>query len=68
MKEDKKAKKEQKVKTEKVSKKDKKVLALFTHKRYNFIAMIKKLFYPHRFRQGLFDELSVRFLFIIGKL
>ncbi len=51
-----------------LSEKDKKVLALFTHKSYNFIAMIKKLFYPHRFRQGLFDELAVRFLFIIGKL
>ncbi|MBQ9277896.1 MAG: glycosyltransferase family 2 protein [Lachnospiraceae bacterium] len=51
-----------------LSENDKKVLALFTHKRYNFMAMIKKLFYPHRFRQGLFDELAVRFLFIIGKL
>ncbi len=51
-----------------LSKKDKKMLALFTHKRYNFIAMIKKLFYPHRFRNGIVDELMVRFLFIIGKL
>ena len=53
---------------ESLSTKDKKVLALFTHKRYNFIAMIKKLFYPHRYRQGIVDELMVRFLFIIGKL
>ena len=53
---------------DKLSEKDKKVLALFTHKRYNFIDMIKKLFYPHPFRQRLFDEAAVRFLFIIGKL
>lgn len=48
--------------------KDKKILALFTTKGYNFKAMIKKLFYPHRYRQGLADEIMVRFLFIIGKL
>ena len=48
--------------------KDKKILALFTTKGYNFKAMIKKLFYPHRYRQGLVDEIMVRFLFIIGKL
>ena len=53
---------------ESLSEKDAELLALFTNKTYSIKNMLNKLFYPHRFRQGIFDELVVRFLFIIGKL
>lgn len=48
--------------------KDRKVLALFTGKRYNIVNTIKKLCYPHCFRQSINEELMVRCLFILGKL
>ena len=38
------------------------------NKKYNFINALKKTFYPKRFRRKLIDEISVRILFLIGKL
>lgn len=46
---------------------NKNLLKLFTHK-YNFFIALKKTFYPKRFRKKLIDEISVRLLFLIGKL
>lgn len=53
---------------EKLNEKDKKLLKLFTNKKYNFINALKKTFYPKRFRRKIIDEFSVRILFFIGKL
>lgn len=53
---------------DRLSDSDRKLLSLFVRKKYNLIAAMKKTFYPHRFRQGIFDEMALRFLFIIGKL
>ena len=47
---------------------NKKLLNLFTIERYNFFVALKKVFYPKRFRRKLIDELSVRLLFLLGKL
>ena len=46
---------------------NKKLLKLFTHK-YNFLIALRKTFYPKRFRRKIIDEISVRILFLIGKL
>lgn len=47
---------------------NKKLLKLFTNERYNFLTALKKTFYPKRFRRKIIDEISVRILFILGKL
>lgn len=47
--------------------KNKKLLKLFTHK-YNFFIALRKTFYPKRFRRKIIDEISVRILFLIGRL
>lgn len=47
---------------------DRKLLELFTKEKYNFIVALKKFLYPKRFRRKFIDELSVRILFLIGKL
>ena len=52
----------------KLNAKDKKVLGLFTNKRYSFIKSMKKVFYPKMFRQKITDEIMIRFMFLIGKL
>ena len=51
-----------------LSKKDQKLLSLFTKEGYHIGSTLKKVFYPHRFRQTIIDELMVRFIFLIGKL
>lgn len=51
---------------EKLSEKDKRLLSLFTKRKYNFINAIKKAFYPHMFRQKILDDIFIRILFIIG--
>jgi len=53
---------------DKLSESDKKLLDLFVVNRYNFIIALKKTFYPKRFRRKLTDEISVRILFLFGKL
>lgn len=47
---------------------DRKLLSLFVRKRYNMIVSLRKVFYPHMFRQKVVDEIMLRFLFLIGKL
>lgn len=47
---------------------NKNLLKLFTNEKYNFLIALKKAFYPKRFRRKLVDEISVRILFIFGKL
>lgn len=46
---------------------NKELLKLFTHK-YNLFIALRKIFYPKRFRKKFIDELSVRLLFLFGKL
>ena len=53
---------------EKLDDRNKKLLKLFTNPKYNFINALKKTFYPKRFRSKISDEISVRILFLIGKL
>ncbi len=53
---------------DKLSEKDKKILSLFTNKKYSFKNSIKKVFYPKMFRQKLIDEIMLRVIFLIGKL
>lgn len=50
-----------------LSDENQKLLKLFTHK-YNFFIALRKMFYPKRFRRKILDELSVRILFLIGRL
>lgn len=52
----------------KLNEKDKKLLNLFAREKYNFLIALRKTFYPKRFRRKIADEISVRFLFLIGKL
>ena len=44
-----------------------KVINLFCSK-YNFLKAIRKVFYPHRFRQNIKDEIFCRILFLFGML
>lgn len=53
---------------DRLSDENKKIISLFTNKRYNFIIALKKVFYPKKFRQTLLDEILIRFMFLIGKL
>ncbi len=53
---------------DRLSRKNQRLLSLFVRKKYNLIAALKKMCYPHRFRQNIVDELMVRALFLIGKL
>lgn len=47
---------------------DRQTLALFTQKGYRLKVVMKKLFYPARFRQSIVDELMLRMIFLIGRL
>ncbi len=51
-----------------LSEDDKKILSLFTREKYNFFVSIRKVFYPHKFRQKFVDELMVRMIFLLGRL
>ena len=53
---------------DKLSEEDRKTLYLFTQKGFHPIAALKKVFYPHKLRQGMIDEIFVRILFLIGRL
>lgn len=53
---------------DRLSEEDRKLLSLFVRRRYNLIAALKKVFYPHMFRQNMVDELMLRFLFLIGRI
>lgn len=54
--------------SDKLNYNDRKLLRLFTNKKYSFINSIKKVFYPKRFRRKLTDEICVRILFLFGRL
>lgn len=63
--------KEQLIEFEKIYKKqlkpkDKKLLSLFTKKNYSFINAMKKVFYPHMFRQKIVDDIFIRIIFLVG--
>lgn len=45
---------------------DRRTLELFTKR--NIVTTIKKLFYPHMFRQNLPDEIMLRGMFLLGLL
>ena len=47
---------------------NKKLIKLFAREKYNFFIALKKTFYPKKFRRRFVDEISVRILFLIGKL
>lgn len=51
---------------EKLKPEDKKLLSFFTKKNYNFINAMKKVFYPHMFRQKILDDIFMRMLFLVG--
>ena len=53
---------------ERLSKEDQKLINLFARKKYDFITSMKKVFYPKMFRQGIVDEILLRFIFLIGRL
>lgn len=44
------------------------LLKLFTKEKYSITTALKKTFYPKRFRRKFIDEVSVRILFLFGKL
>lgn len=52
--------------SEKLKTEDRKLLKLFTKKNYSFTNAIKKVFYPHMFRQKILDDIFIRFIFLIG--
>ncbi len=51
---------------DRLSEEDKKMLDIFTID--NFTNYFKKIFYPHRLRTKLSEEIALRLVFIIGKL
>lgn len=46
--------------------KDKKIIKLFTNKKYNLINAITKCLYPKRFRKKIVDEVFLRVMFLFG--
>ncbi|MBR3133524.1 MAG: glycosyltransferase family 2 protein [Clostridia bacterium] len=52
---------------DKLSNENKYLIKLFTHK-YSFMNALRKAFYPRRFRRKIIDDISVRILFILGRL
>lgn len=53
---------------DKLSPDKKKVIDMFSSPRYSFSKAMKRIFYPHMFRQKLIDEVFLRFIIFIGKL
>lgn len=49
-----------------LSEEDRRLLKLFTNKKYSLITCLKKAFYPHRFRQRIIDEILLRIVFLCG--
>jgi len=47
---------------------DKKILKLFANEKYRFDYALRKAFYKKRYRTSFFDELTLRFIFLIGKI
>ena len=53
---------------EKLSDENKRILDIFVQEKYNFLYAIRKMFYPHRIRRKLVDDVVVRVLFLFGIL
>ncbi len=53
---------------EELSEENKKIIDLFSNKKYNFFVALKKAFYPKRIRKSLVDDLALRIIFILGVL
>lgn len=53
---------------EKLKPEDKKLLSLFTEKKYKITNVLKKVFYPHMFRQKILDDIFLRVIFLFGIL
>ena len=51
----------------KLPKKEYRILRNFTRRKY-LPYVLTKVFFPHRLRRGLADELALRFVFLIGRL
>lgn len=47
---------------------DRKILSLFTNKRYQLLTAFKKAFYPKRWRPDFASEISMRLLMLFGKI
>lgn len=47
---------------------DQKLLKLFTRTGFHPLTALRKVFYPHRFRQSWTDELFLRIVFLLGQL
>jgi len=56
----------EKIYKEQLKPEDKKLLSLFTKKNYSFINAMKKVFYPHMFRQKIVDDIFIRIIFLVG--
>lgn len=41
---------------------------LFSYRKYNIITVIHRVFYFKRYRDTIFDELAIRFIYLIGKM
>lgn len=53
---------------DKLKEKDKKTLTLFVNRSKTPKVVLKKVFYPHRLRYDIKDEIMLRAIFMIGKL
>jgi glycosyltransferase involved in cell wall biosynthesis len=53
---------------DKMKEEDRRKFELFSNRKYSFKKAIKKSFFPERYRDRLFDEISIRVLFAIGKM
>ena len=52
----------------KLKKDDRALLSLFVKDNYSLVNALKKAFYRKKYRNGFFDEIAVRILFLIGKM
>ena len=52
----------------KLSDKNKRILDIFVQEKYSFFKALRKVFYPHRLRRKLIDDVMVRILFLFGVL
>ena len=51
-----------------LSEENKKILKLFSEKENSFSLVMKKFFYPKRFRDNLLDDIMLRIIFLMGVL
>lgn len=51
-----------------LSEKDKKIMSRFVNRKKDPVTVFKKVFYPHRLRYDIKDEIMLRAIFLLGKL